>query len=633
MAATTAALQDAAILTGDTYLTAKVELIQSGSYQLAGSSSSGQAYAVAALPTRSARYALEAGYNSAGHAALNLYALPPSGAPSNVSEIPARTVQLKSGTVEARDAAGQSIIPPPEVATGIRPILNYTGTAALTFLDGIRTRTIPAVGSTTALLEGTQTVTQVTSANGMTTVHLRLTSSTAGEVPMTQRKVYVQSQGSYVLHEVQTDVVSASTGITISGVSTVRFSEVAWSQNQQKDAARASSTSGTTWGDAPIRTELAPPPPPCDPYYEMCGEDPPPTGGGGTGGGGNGGSTTYCPTYSTGANLTFVHGIWSQGATWGSPYTGTGVRGRSYCGMQIASTRAIDFTDGGRRSHQEQTAQLATYVQAPSSGTEQILIGHSQGGIVSRRLAHSVYGQGNPNRLIRGVVTIGTPHAGATIANSLSNPGTGPTPAAAIADVLSHRIVRRVLLDGGRTAEAFRALDASIRAPSGSAAMLDLRPSSQAISLLRAQASLEAFPRFGIQHVPSDRWIFGRLAGDFFATNGGPTVVTILDVLTATAFASIIVSILWPPAAIAAAVLSTAVSAAGLIEEAWSLFAGIGEESDGVVSFNSQTYPGLPAEDNYLAEDPTTHTGQTNTQRSYAEVERVLTTRLGVQPP
>ena len=52
------------------------------------------------------------------------------------------------------------------------------------------------------------------------------------------------------------------------------------------------------------------------------------------------------------------------------------------------------------------------------------------------------------------------------------------------------------------------------------------------------------------------------------------------------------------------------------------------DRSDGVVQGASQVYPN--AIRNFDAQDATSHTGETSTQRSYNEVQRVLTEALGV---
>ena len=61
----------------------------------------------------------------------------------------------------------------------------------------------------------------------------------------------------------------------------------------------------------------------------------------------------------------------------------------------------------------------------------------------------------------------------------------------------------------------------------------------------------------------------------------------------------------------------------------WHRITSGSDDSDGIVQGVSQIYPGALL--NVRAEDPTSHTGETRTERSYNEVERVLAQYLGVQ--
>jgi len=58
------------------------------------------------------------------------------------------------------------------------------------------------------------------------------------------------------------------------------------------------------------------------------------------------------------------------------------------------------------------------------------------------------------------------------------------------------------------------------------------------------------------------------------------------------------------------------------------------QRTDGVVEGTSQVYPGVPAQGaplrNIQARTPTSHTGETRTERSYIEVRDVLRFDFGV---
>ncbi len=93
----------------------------------------------------------------------------------------------------------------------------------------------------------------------------------------------------------------------------------------------------------------------------------------------------------------FAHGAASTGSTWN--YI-SGLFSTWFPGLHTAAPSLNQQTD-----LYAQGAQLAGYM---SSGGTTILLGHSNGGLVSRRASSS--------KSARGIVTVGTPHTGAPIA-------------------------------------------------------------------------------------------------------------------------------------------------------------------------------------------------------------------------
>jgi pimeloyl-ACP methyl ester carboxylesterase len=105
--------------------------------------------------------------------------------------------------------------------------------------------------------------------------------------------------------------------------------------------------------------------------------------------------------------IVFQHGIWSDACTWGR--TKPWVLDRFYFGGRAAiSTNSVATYD-------EQRDQLSKAVTAMNDD-RLIFIGHSNGGIVSRRLAQQIASY-DPSRL-QGVITLGSPHLGAPAMNT-----------------------------------------------------------------------------------------------------------------------------------------------------------------------------------------------------------------------
>ena len=135
------------------------------------------------------------------------------------------------------------------------------------------------------------------------------------------------------------------------------------------------------------------------------------------------------------------------------------------------------------------------------------------------------------------------------------------------------------------------------------------------------------FARYGIQHDVSKRWAWARVAGDAYEVEGGPRFVTYADVSVGIAMLLSIGGWFtghWGLAAFSAAFVYTMKTT-----DLWynRITAGY-DETDGVVQGASQVYPGAIL--NVEARDPTSHTGETRSQRSYDEIEDVLTGQLGV---
>ena len=106
---------------------------------------------------------------------------------------------------------------------------------------------------------------------------------------------------------------------------------------------------------------------------------------------------------ATGPRVDFQHGILTDACTWGAAY-GPDLfqRGSNLRAVRISETPADQL-------YGIQASSLNTQLQATQAGAW-VVVGHSNGGIVARK-AHALYGIGK----ISGIVTLDSPHAGATI--------------------------------------------------------------------------------------------------------------------------------------------------------------------------------------------------------------------------
>jgi pimeloyl-ACP methyl ester carboxylesterase len=195
----------------------------------------------------------------------------------------------------------------------------------------------------------------------------------------------------------------------------------------------------------------------------------------------------------TGAPVLWQHGICSDAGTW------DGMRPRMDQSHRILYEQAYSLrTLDGLES---QTIDLEGRVAARGVGGN-VVVSHSQGGLIARRL-----GQRRPD-LVSGVITIGTPHQGALIAQN------GPN---WVADQISSAVgslcVGNIMcpyLDEvlQRTYSGFLAWGLGQAAP----VVTDDRPGSAFISQLNGR--YESFRRASIQMSVPPRWALFRVIGD-----------------------------------------------------------------------------------------------------------------------
>lgn len=144
-------------------------------------------------------------------------------------------------------------------------------------------------------------------------------------------------------------------------------------------------------------------------------------------------------------------------------------------------------------------------------GTDAVFIGHSQGGLISRRVGQ--YNASYPSSLVKGVVTIDSPHDGASIAKVLVFSDYEQL----IRNLLSRAFVKycaktmvACYLDAAAAQAAIADLKASFN-PNNSST-IDLKPRSAALNALNS--TTENFIRAGIGNNVLGRFKWARLSGD-----------------------------------------------------------------------------------------------------------------------
>jgi pimeloyl-ACP methyl ester carboxylesterase len=210
---------------------------------------------------------------------------------------------------------------------------------------------------------------------------------------------------------------------------------------------------------------------------------------------GPGGPDSFGPTGYPGANLVYQHGICSDASTW------SGMRPRVADRVWAGTEQAYSLNDAAPLWYQahELEGRLA------ASGTrDNIVIGHSQGGLVARRTGQMESG------LVSGVVTISSPHGGAMISDFAPVEATG-----ALADAVFRFGGYCFTYECELIASAANGLPYRYYAPPNGGDMpvrLDNQRGSAFLDSLNSRN--EPFRRAGIENDAGPRFAWARLIGD-----------------------------------------------------------------------------------------------------------------------
>lgn len=327
--------------------------------------------------------------------------------------------------------------------------------------------------------------------------------------------------------------------------------------------------------------------------------------------------------YPGGANVVLQHGISSDQCTWSRmhPYVVNRYHVQHVVTPSLASTTYLDG----------QVSELSQKLEATRVGrTGYIFVGHSQGGLISRRYAQTLQ-TNSRSEMVRGVVTLNTPHQGAPIARQgrqwILNASVTAVIAFSNCGVFglqgcdwANRYVQSGV--GGVVANlAYNELTGQ--------AKVDLRPGSAFLNQLNAYP--ESFARFGIEGRSSSRWQPFRLFGDVTcapdAWCGGRAAAARAD---RNFYGNIVCGFLnlftqnyngaWACGWRAGSLLA--------FDEGWKLFySGFERAGDGIVPASSQRYPGAQQ---FTVENADSHVGATKSPLSRDQLRFVFESRLGV---
>lgn len=295
-------------------------------------------------------------------------------------------------------------------------------------------------------------------------------------------RTYRKQGDKFVLAEVDLTSETRTEAAVFASRTTLKVEKVKWKENKDKDKKRKEERV-KRGGKAPKAPnpfapgEFTVTSSECPPYAVVCDDDPPP-------GGGN-------PPSGSGQNVVFQHGIFSGPHTWNrmDPWLSSEFRFGAKLKPDTGSESGLGVQASRLQTHIDNSGQSAF-----------LLVGHSQGGLISREVAKRYVAAGQAHK-VTGVITIGTPHHGANLAMRLF--GNCWSKYASAGCWIADQIVGAAIPVVTRYA-----LDQTVPA-SG-----DLRPGSPFIHQLNGGP--EPFTRVGIQSYADKRFVLMRLLGDNF---------------------------------------------------------------------------------------------------------------------
>ena len=334
----------------------------------------------------------------------------------------------------------------------------------------------------------------------------------------------------------------------------------------------------------------------------------------------------YHDVLSSGMTLVLQHGFFSDGRTWG--------RMRPWLKQDMVVSNIETVTTYWPNLYEDQAAELHRDIANSTSAQGAVLIGHSNGGMISRSLARNP-NIGNERQAtgyvapanVRGVITIGTPHWGAPAAKHLRSINRlfrwGNDAAILLCGWTStYGCQNFTYIANSTMRNVFVALAGNVPV------MSQMQPNSAYHYQVNSLPET-SFRKFGIESYLWKKWLPWRLYGDEYCYEdsdcGGSAQVKKIDKIYHHDLSCSITSGLllnWKTAAKCAAD-ALFLRAADNLYGGWVEWAG-----DGIVPGWSQHYPNLPITDYYRIFDGPAHWGETSDKRVGQRVEAVLRDRF-----
>ncbi len=321
-------------------------------------------------------------------------------------------------------------------------------------------------------------------------------------------------------------------------------------------------------------------------------------------------------------NVAYQHGAFADSAAW--------LRMDSWLSLRFNLARKLKRTSDWRAGLESQSVGLNNQLIA-NGGSRFLLIGHSNGGLIARRVAQ--FGTVADQRVVGGVVAIAAPHFGLPLVRNTR---------AAVSGLLSGHL-RQVLMNvggscGGRQFswlcegmnDALLTLVPNVvnYAFDQAAPMSrDVMPGSAFTSLLNATP--EPFLRYSVEVESQGAWKFVRMLGDWKCNpedrcSGDHlqnTMESVYDVLRYCGSNEL-------AKALKPALAERCRSVRWSLNNLNSLYERLtapGDASDGLVPAKSQAYPGLPLGDRELMKNAKeSHVGELKSPSVRDRVTRVM---------
>jgi pimeloyl-ACP methyl ester carboxylesterase len=336
----------------------------------------------------------------------------------------------------------------------------------------------------------------------------------------------------------------------------------------------------------------------------------------------------YNDVLSSGMTLVLQHGFFSDGRTWN--------RMKPWLEKDMVIANLEAKTTYWPNLYEDQAAELHRDIAGTISSEGAILIGHSNGGMISRSLARNplIGNERQPAGYvapadIRGVITIGTPHWGAPAAKHLRSINRlfrwGNDAAILLCGwTSSYGCQNFTYMANSTMRNAFIALAGNVPV------MSQMQPNSAYHSQVNSLPET-LFRKFGIESYLWKKWLPWRLYGDAYCYEdspcGGSVQVKKIDKIYHHDLSCSITSGLlfnWHTAAKCAA-------DAAFLRAADNLYGGwVDWSGDGIVPGWSQRYPNIPNTDYFQIFDGPAHWGETSDKRIGQRVESILSGRFGI---